>query len=347
MKIAVIGLGVAGLAVAARLAQAGHAVVGFEQFELMHERGSSHGDTRIIRLTPGEGDAYVRLAEQAAPIWSAWESENGAPLLHWSGGLMAGPPGSAFVQSCRALGARYGRPAAVYAPAIEGSLRFPDDWEVCRQSDCGVVYADDVRRFLIGKAQRLGVKLHANTAKPYEAAQGFDATIVTAGPWAAKLFPDLLRVERRVVGWFKVAGRVPVICVDDAPGVFGMPTPDGLYKIGLHAVGDVVDPDQIDPPNAADAALLAEHAGQYLRLDEPLPVRMKTCLYTLTADSNFLITPLAPNTLVLSCCSGHGFKYAPAYGEIAFDWIEGRETPELAAFAASPQAQTTRLGGAG
>ena len=69
MKVAVVGLGVAGLSICARLAVAGHDVTGFEQFEPMHEFGSSHGDTRIMRLTPGEGEVYVDLARRAAPAW--------------------------------------------------------------------------------------------------------------------------------------------------------------------------------------------------------------------------------------------------------------------------------------
>ena len=68
MKVAVVGLGIAGLSICARLALAGHDVSGFDQFELMHENGSSHGDTRIMRATPGEGEVYVRLARRAAAI---------------------------------------------------------------------------------------------------------------------------------------------------------------------------------------------------------------------------------------------------------------------------------------
>src|SRR5215470_12302934 len=66
MKVAVVGLGIAGLIISARLALAGHDVSGFEQFGAMHEEGSSHGDTRITRLTPGEGEIYVALARRAA-----------------------------------------------------------------------------------------------------------------------------------------------------------------------------------------------------------------------------------------------------------------------------------------
>ncbi|HVY85180.1 MAG TPA: FAD-dependent oxidoreductase [Caulobacterales bacterium] len=351
MKIAVIGLGVAGLSMAARLAQAGHAVDGFEQFELMHARGSSHGDTRIMRMTPGEGEAYVALATRAAPIWRLWEHESGRALIDWRGGVMAGPPGSAFVRACAALSAYYAHPAATLTPSIiahatDGGLRFPSDWEICRQSDCGTVHADAVRGFLIEHARRNGARLHPQTRMaPEDAAQHFDRVIVAAGGWAAKLAPAHLRVERRVLGWFKTRSLVPVICVDDEAGVYGMPTPDGLYKIGLHAVGEAVDPDDVGEPDAEDAALLAEHAALYLRLDDPDPIRMARCLYTLTPDSHFLIRPWSEDerVLIFSCCSGHGFKYAPAFGELALDWLEGRPLP--VAFTGAAGAGFTPLGG--
>ncbi|MES1201988.1 MAG: FAD-dependent oxidoreductase [Pseudomonadota bacterium] len=350
MKIAVIGLGIAGLSIATRLAQAGHDVDGYEQFDLMHAHGSSHGDTRIIRFTPGEGDAYVDLAARAAPLWNAWSAASSAALINWTGGLMAGPPGSAFVASCAALSARYGHPFQAMSPAAvaaetAGGLHFAEDWEIVRQSDCGVVYADRVRAFLIPHAQAAGARLHAHTAMtPAKALATHDRVILAQGAWNAPLMPNSLRAERRVLAWFEAGRDLPVICVDDEAGVYGMPTPDGLYKIGLHAVGELVDPMQVRDPDDADAALLSAYAARYLRLEAARPVQMARCLYTLTPDSNFLITP-APfdaRALVFSACSGHGFKFAPAFGELALDWIEGRA---LAAAFAGAGAAFTPLGG--
>ena len=132
--------------------------------------------------------------------------------------------------------------------------------------------------------------------------------------------------------------------------LFGMATPDGLYKIGLHVVGDRVDPDHVEPPNDDDAALLRLQAIQHMPLHDPEPVRLARCLYTLTADENFVITPSQehPRVLLMSCCSGHGFKYAPIYGDIALDWIEQRPSRELDAFSLSKQraAPATGLGAA-
>ncbi|HWA01472.1 MAG TPA: FAD-dependent oxidoreductase [Caulobacterales bacterium] len=351
MRIAVIGLGIAGLSIAARLAQAGHGVEAFEQFELAHARGSSHGDTRIIRMTPGEGEPYIELARRAAPLWRVWEHEHGRPLIDWIGGVMAGPPGSAFVRACEELSLRHAHPAAALTPSIvahatDGALRIPSDWEVCRQGDCGVVQADAVRTFLIRFAVQSGARLHASSPlSPAEAALRFDRVICAAGAWNARLMPERLRVERRVLGWFRTRPHAPVICIDDAAGVYGMPAPQGLYKIGLHAVGDACDPERVAEPNERDAALLAKHAALYLQLDAPAPVRMARCLYTLTPDSHFLIAPWPrePRVLVFSCCSGHGFKYAPAFGELALDWLEGRDLPP--AFTGAGGVAFTPLGG--
>ena len=72
MKVAVVGLGIAGLSICARLALAGHQVAGFEQYSPQHEFGSSHGDTRMMRLTPGEGAVFVKLARRAGALWRVW-----------------------------------------------------------------------------------------------------------------------------------------------------------------------------------------------------------------------------------------------------------------------------------
>ena len=156
MKVAVVGLGIAGLSICARLALAGHDVTGFDQFEPMHELGSSHGDTRIMRLTPGEGDHYVQLARRAGEIWRTWEGLAGQPLIEWTTGLMAGPRGSPFVDTCQRLSRK---PASLLrGDAIHtltrGYIAMPYEWDVFRQEDVGVIAADAVRAFLLRQAPR-------------------------------------------------------------------------------------------------------------------------------------------------------------------------------------------------
>jgi sarcosine oxidase len=350
MKVAVVGLGIAGLSICARLALAGHDVTGFEQFEPLHTNGSSHGDTRIMRLTPGEGEVYVRLARRSGPLWRTWEGLAGRPLIEWTGGLMAGPHGSQFVASCQRLS---DKPAAILrGDAIHvltrGYIAMPYEWDVYRQDDCGVIAADATRAFLLRQAPRWGAKLVHNVriAAPIESTsltidgekREFDAVIVAAGGWTGKLLPEFagrLAVKRRVVGWFETEAprMLPVICIDNEEGVYGMPTPRGLYKIGLHAIGGATDPDDVREPDEEDARLLSQQISRLLPKHNPQPVRVARCLYTVTPDENFIITPSAAHERVLlfSACSGAGFKFAPVFGELAEEWLKGSPSPELEA----------------
>jgi sarcosine oxidase len=363
LRIAVVGLGIAGLSVCARLALAGHQVFGFEQFEPMHENGSSHGDTRIMRLTPGEGDVYVQLARRAAPLWRTWEGLAGQPLIEWTGGLMAGPEGSPFVLACQRaseLPAGLLRGDAIHA-LTRGAIAMPREWDVFRQEDAGIIAADATRAFLLRQVVRWGAKLFhgKRIAAPIEGLtltidrepRTFDAVIVAAGAWARTLLPEFagrLAVKRRIVAWFKTGTPkvLPVICADDEDGVYGMPAPRGLYKLGLHAVGGAVDdPDNVRPPGDEDAAMLSEHARRLLPQHDPRPVRMARCLYTVTPDENFLITPSTRHERILmfSACSGHGFKYAPIFGALAQEWLDGAPSAELAMLS---RGAVNRLGGA-
>jgi sarcosine oxidase len=363
MKVAVVGLGIAGLSICARLALAGHEVIGFEQFEPLNTNGSSHGDTRIMRLTPGEGEIYVRLARRAHTIWRTWEGLAGRPLIEWTGGLMAGPHGSAFVAASQQLSAK---PAAIMrGDAIHvltrGYIAMPYEWDVYRQEDCGVIAADATRAFLARQAVRWGARLAHNvkieapidglTLKINGEARTYDAVIVAAGGWAGKLLPEFagrVAVKRRVLGWFETETprMLPVICADNEEGIYGMPAPRGLYKLGLHAIGGATDPDDVREPDASDASSLSEQAALLLPKHNPQPVRMARCLYTVTPDENFLITPSASHERVLlfSACSGHGFKYAPVFGELAEEWLKGSPSPELEAFGLRSRTNVNRLG---
>lgn len=350
MKVAVVGLGIAGLSICARLALAGHDVWGFEQFEPMHELGSSHGDTRIMRLTPGEGETYVALARRAGAAWRTWEGLAGRPFIEWTGGLMAGPRGSPFVAACQRLSrtpAALLRGDAIHA-MTRGMLAMPYEWDVFRQEDAGVIAADAVRAFLLRQAVKWGARLAHNVRveAPLESTslaingvrREFDAVIVAAGAWAGALLPEFagrLAVKRRVLGWFETETPrlLPVICSDNDEGVYGMPAPKGLYKLGFHAVGGATSPDNVRAPGEEDAALLSGQAALLLPRHKPQPVRMARCLYTVTPDENFLIAQSRAHERVLlfSACSGHGFKYAPVFGELAEEWLNGKLSAELQA----------------
>src|SRR5581483_11996491 len=101
----VLGLGGMGSAAAYHLARRGRRVLGIEQFTSAHDRGSSHGRSRIIRQSYIEGPQYVPLLLRAYELWRELELQTGKELLRITGGLMIGRPESATV-ACSLASAR-------------------------------------------------------------------------------------------------------------------------------------------------------------------------------------------------------------------------------------------------
>ena len=109
--VVILGVGGMGSAVAFHLAKRGLSVVAVEQFEPGHDRGSSHGLSRIIRLAYFEHPSYVPLLRRAFTLWRELEEESGEAVLHVTGAIDAGPQGSRVVEgsleSCRVHGLRH------------------------------------------------------------------------------------------------------------------------------------------------------------------------------------------------------------------------------------------------
>ncbi|MBX6351598.1 MAG: FAD-dependent oxidoreductase [Clostridia bacterium] len=95
--VVVVGLGIMGAAALWALARRGVAVLGLERFSPGHDRGSSHGESRIIRTAYFEGPVYVPLAQRAFELWEELERRAGRRLLVPTGALMIGAPDSPVV----------------------------------------------------------------------------------------------------------------------------------------------------------------------------------------------------------------------------------------------------------
>jgi sarcosine oxidase len=371
-SVIVLGLGIAGSSIAAALSSRGLRVTAVEQFAPLHDRGSSHGDTRIFRRVPHEGAVYVEMAEVSLRGWrswnQAWRKADGEDLYLQSGGIDAGPESSAMVQSSESLCREYNQPFELLSGAAVNRkyppYNLPADWRAVYQPASGVVRPDATRIFLHAQARAAGATLLHNTAvlgiEPSSSSVSVhtsagkltaDHLIVSAGSWLPSLFPEFhlaLSPERRVLAWFEssessetsrqqspLSTNLPIFIFDADGGWYGMPTPDGRLKLGHDKhLRQTIDPTHPPiEPNAEDAAFLARCIHNYFPGLDPAPVAMKSCIYTLTPNHHFLIDhhPSHANILIFSCCSGHGFKYAPAYGEIAADLLAGIPRPDLAA----------------
>src|SRR5215471_17505849 len=106
--VIVLGVGGMGSAACFELARRGHRVLGLEQFPLVHDRGSSHGQTRIIRTAYYEHPDYVPLVRRAFERWYELERLRGVHLLTECGCLSIGKPDSEVVAGVRQSAAQHG-----------------------------------------------------------------------------------------------------------------------------------------------------------------------------------------------------------------------------------------------
>jgi sarcosine oxidase len=366
--VAVCGLGAMGSAAVYRLASRGRHVLGLERYTPGHDRGSSHGATRIIRLGYFEHPSYVPLLRRAYVLWHELEAAIGRQLLHVTGIAEIGPPDGALVQgtlsSARLHGLRHEVLAARDLMRRFPAFKVPADHVAVVQPDGGFLDVEPSIAAQLALAAAAGAEIRSNeTVQAIEPHAGCvrivtdrgaieaGAAIVTAGAWTKSLLPVLaapLRVTREVMGWFEATdpdlvsvGRLPVFIIESRHGMhYGFPRQcvgGGVKAAKHHHRNQIVDPDAYDRTvSAGDEALIRAAIAEYLPAANGRLIDAKTCLYTMTPDGDFLIDrlPGAANVIVASPCSGHGFKFAPVIGEILADLaITGATPHDIARFA--------------
>jgi sarcosine oxidase len=315
MKVAVIGGGVMGLATGWALRRGGHEPVVYEQFRIGHDRGSSHGRSRIFRLAYAE-DEYVRLAQESLGLWRELEGETGEAVLELNGLVEV-------VQTLEESTAHTLERCGVAWERLERAeaeerypIRVPESSFVVLQPEAGIVRAD---RALAGFARGLDVR-EGSRVHPDEL--DADAVVVTAGPWVNELLEEPLpvKVTRETLAYFRPEGGRPIpSVVSFKPGrhtheMYSLHDPKHGLKVGAHHAGQEADPNIPGEPEPELIERITAWANATYRLAEPEPVVAETCMYTTTADESFILERRG-RLVVGSTCSGHGFKFAPAIGE--------------------------------
>src|SRR4051812_39803300 len=253
--VIVVGAGGMGAAAAFELARRGRSVLALEQFPLVHDRGSSHGHTRIIRRAYYEHPAYVPLVQRAFERWYELEQRTGRHLLTECDCLCIGPPDGEVVNgvltSARAHALAVERLDAANLRARFPQFRFEDGYAGVLEHGAGFLYVEDCVRAHLDAARSLGATIQPDeavtawhsdgrsvavtTAKGEYRAAGL---VLTAGPWAGGLLADRgapLRVMRQTMLWFGTADdaafrrdRFPIFLAEVPDGPFyGLPVMDG------------------------------------------------------------------------------------------------------------------------
>lgn len=341
--VIVIGLGGMGSAAAYHLARRGVKVLGIEQFALAHDRGSSHGETRLIRKAYFESPAYVPLLERAYVLWDELSESVGRTLLHRTGLLLVSDRGEAgATERARAVAAKYSI-ATEEIDVTAARARFPKlvihDGDVALwEPGAGWLAVEHCVEAHARAAERAGATLSfgervisvhqdPSSARVVTEKGAYEAKtlVVTAGPWAGALLSSFglpLRVHRVVQSWFSApdaydaTAGMPCFAYDTARGFFyGFPRMNGEIKVAEHAAHAEVDPNTVDRViHGEDTARTAAFAARSLRDVGALPTRSKVCLYTMTPDEHFIVDR-HEGIVFAAGFSGHGFKFASVIGE--------------------------------
>jgi sarcosine oxidase len=351
-EVVVCGLGATGSAALYQLAGRGVRVLGLEQFRPGHDRGSSHGETRVIRLGYFEHPSYVPLVRSAYAGWRSIEAAAGRQLLHVTGIVEIGPPDGVLVAGTLASSRLHGLPHKLLAAAELmrrfPAFRVPPEYVGVVQPDGGFLRTEPAVEAMVDLAQASGaeIRLGETVTEIAPGAGGVrittdrgvveaGAAIVALGPWVKALLPGLptpIRVTRQVMAWFEPidpaplsGGRLPVFLMQSRHGIhYGFPPLlSPLIKVAKHHHADqsVTIDDYDRTVSVDDERLIRAAVAEHLPAANGRLVKAKTCLYTMTPDGDFVIDclPGAPQIVIASPCSGHGFKFAPAIGDILAD----------------------------
>jgi len=326
--VIVVGGGVMGCATAYHLAKRGRRVLLLEQFAIGHDRGSSHGHSRIFRLAYDAPD-YVRLAQAAYPLWRALEHDSHTDLLFQTGGLDYALPGTPTFEATRAtltaLGIEFEQLDRVTITERFPQFQLPDDIVGIYQRDSGILDASRCVATLAAEARRHGADVRENEPARQLSAAGAgvevrsdtatylaDRLVVTAGAWARPLLRQLgldlpLTVTREQVAFFAprtadaglgdpdqfAPGRFPIFIhhVIEGPSAYGFPA-FGLpgVKVAFHQGGPVIAPESEE--RAADASITAalhDYLSRWIPGAAGALLFSQTCRYTNTPDEHFII----------------------------------------------------------
>ena len=357
----VVGLGAVGSATLFHLARRGLRVLGLEQYNQGHTLGSSHGDSRIIRETYFEHPLYVPLVQRAHDLWRELEKSSGKSLIKITGGLMIGPPGGMVVSGTLRSAREHNLPHEILTPA-QVHERFPafelePNLVAVLDPRAGYLDPEACNAAHLDAARNAGADIRFNEpVVEWSAADeaviirtrtetySGDRLVLAAGAWTNGLARDAplrLEIERQSVFWFEPAGstgfyeanRFPIYAYEYKHGhiCYGFPRlPRGVKASIMHSgktyqlpenIERAVNADEVEPLRAALRPVLPE-------LAEAPVLETDVCVFTNTPDHDFIIDfhPRYPRVLISSPCSGHGFKFASAIGELQADLLTTGKT---------------------
>jgi monomeric sarcosine oxidase len=349
----VLGLGGVGSAALYHLAKRGVRAIGIDRFMPPHDRGSSHGHTRVIRQAYFEHPDYVPLLKEAYRLWRELESATSRQLFFQIGLVEIGPSDGVVVTGVLRAAAEHRLPVeALTGSEVErrwSGLNVGDGLVGVFEPAAGYLRVEQCVQAHLDAAQASGAKAVCETevASWSADARGVrilatsgaeitgDRLLIAAGSWSAQLLGELqtrLEVRRKSLFWFatddaryEATAGMPTFLFELPAGVFyGFPKLDDRgVKFAEHSGGRTVD-----DPLAVDRAIDAEEQRRLTDvLSHHLPgvssrvADHAACLYTMSPDEHFIVDrhPQHANVAFAAGLSGHGFKFTPVLGRVLAD----------------------------
>jgi sarcosine oxidase len=350
--VIIIGIGAMGSAAAYHLAERGKKILGIDRYTPPHSLGSSHGQTRIIREAYFEDPQYVPIVQQAYENWGKLENAYGRQLYLQTGGLMMGAPDCEIVKGA-ILSAQLHHLQHEIINAKEIKKRFPalypsDDMIAVWEPRAGILFPEESIKAHIEIATKNNADFLFNQPAISWQAEGDGVCIITskgkhyakqllltAGAWLNNFLPDNplpLTIERQVLYWFEPKNKTDLFDPEKFPvfiwspdtknDFYGFPNLGQGIKIAKHHRGETAEPDSINRNvREEEVELIRSFFKKNISGANGKLLSTEVCMYTNTPNHHFriFIHPQHQQVLAASICSGHGFKFSSAFGEILSD----------------------------
>lgn len=340
--LVVLGTGGVGSATLLHAAQQGARTIGLDRFIAPHNRGSSHGETRIIRQAYFEHPSYTPLLVESYRLWSELEEAVGRQLYYQTGLLQVGPADGIVIPGVLKSAKEHGLVVETLdSKTIESRwpvFRIPTQLVGVLEPKAGYLLVEDCVAAHLEAAKAAGAKIEApgevlgwEPGVPIRVRTTIGTLktkhlIISAGAWADSLLADLnlrLEVLRKSVFWYaarRPTNNIPCYLYELPQGVFyGFPEIGGRMKIAEHSGGEpIADPLRYDRQlHPVDAERVQAFIGECLPNATNGLAEHQTCLYTMSPDEHFIIDrhPQEPNVVFAAGLSGHGFKFTPVLGK--------------------------------
>ena len=357
--VIIIGLGAMGSAASYYLSKNGVKVLGLDTYEPPHKLGSSHGHTRVIREAYHEGTSYVPIVKRAYELWNELDHEIEDKLILEYGGMYLGDDGK-YLSDAKKSAKKYDIPIKEFSSKEikekYNILNPPNNFKGLLENRSGAVFPEKAISNFLSKSINNGSSHNYNEkvigwekqSKFYKVETDknnyfAEKLIFSSGAWIKNLVPSLklpVKIERQVLFWFDPIKDKDKFHYSNMPNT-GWDLDNGMefytqpnienkgFKVAMHHNGKFISENDLNrESNADDLSIVKNFLEEYIPLANGKLIDSRVCVYTNTPDLDFIIDfyPNDENIIICSPCSGHGFKFTPAIGEICSELVINNET---------------------